>query len=193
MLLLVLTHPNISSGNRNTSVGISALKNATSGANNTAIGRQTMLNNDEGSGNTAFGSGALVKNTEGDQNIAVGLDALYLNNTGSDNIAIGKLSGVNSPNPYSPQSQTEVQQQSIFIGSNTRPNANNQTNQIIIGYNAVGKGSNTAVLGNDNIDSTFLNGDVKINNGDLIVAENGNQTGGNVYFKDLTNFVSKLL
>ena len=29
-------------------------------------------------------------------------------------------------------------------------------------------------------------GDVKINNGDLIVAENGNQTGGsNVYFKDI--------
>ena len=179
------SNPSNISGNRNTSVGISALKNVTSGANNTAVGRQTMLNNDEGSGNTALGSGALVKNTEGDQNIAVGLDALYLNNTGSDNIALGKLSGVNSLTPYSPQSQTEVQQQSIFIGSNTRPKANNQTNQIVIGYNAVGKGSNTAVLGNDNIDSTFLNGDVKINNGDLIVAENGNQTGGNVYFKDI--------
>ena len=93
------SNPSNISGNRNTSVGISALKNVTSGANNTAVGRQTMLNNDEGSGNTALGSGALVKYTEGDQNIAVGLDALYLNNTGSDNIALGKLSGVNSQGP----------------------------------------------------------------------------------------------
>ena len=72
-----------------------------------------------------------------------------------------------------------------MLGANAKPGVNNVNNQIVIGYNAVGKGSNTAVLGNDNMNSTFLNGDVKINNGDLIVAENGNQTGGNVYFKDI--------
>jgi hypothetical protein len=37
---------------------------------------------------------------------------------------------------------------STFIGYNTKPLASGQANQTVIGYNAVGLGSNTTVIGN---------------------------------------------
>jgi hypothetical protein len=37
---------------------------------------------------------------------------------------------------------------SVFIGFDSRANANSQTNQIAIGHQAIGLGSNTTVLGN---------------------------------------------
>ena len=41
---------------------------------------------------------------------------------------------------------------SIYIGENTRGSSNdNQTNQIVIGRNAIGNGSNTITLGNNQI------------------------------------------
>ena len=84
----------------------------------------------------------MATNRDGNRNVAIGPDALYANYSGSNNIAIGKLSGVLQPN----QGISENPEQSIFIGENTKPNADNQTNQIVIGYNATGKGSNTAVI-----------------------------------------------
>jgi hypothetical protein len=51
---------------------------------------------------------------------------------------------------------------SVFIGYDTRPAADSQTNQIVIGHSAVGLGSNTAVLGNASITTTALRGNVGI-------------------------------
>ena len=39
----------------------------------------------------------------------------------------------------------------MLIGAETKPAADNETNQIIIGYGAKGNGSNTVQLGNTNI------------------------------------------
>ena len=52
--------------------------------------------------------------------------------------------------------------ESIFIGANTRPLANSQTNQIVIGDSAIGLGSNSVVLGNSSITTTALRGNVGI-------------------------------
>jgi hypothetical protein len=49
---------------------------------------------------------------------------------------------------------------SIFIGNNSRALSNNQTNQIVIGTNAQGNGSNTTTIGNLNTTNTFLRGHV---------------------------------
>ena len=49
-----------------------------------------------------------------------------------------------------------------MIGYNTKPLADGDTNEIVIGANAIGNGSNTVTLGNDNIVKTFLKGSVGI-------------------------------
>ena len=47
-----------------------------------------------------------------------------------------------------------------MIGYQTSPLADNQTNQIVIGHNAIGNGSNTTTIGNDSITATILKGNV---------------------------------
>jgi len=49
---------------------------------------------------------------------------------------------------------------SVFIGRDVRPPDNGQTEQIIIGDGAIGNGSNTVTLGNNNITATYLKGTV---------------------------------
>lgn len=51
---------------------------------------------------------------------------------------------------------------SILIGADSKPKDNLDTNEIVIGYNAVGNGSNTATLGNDSIANTYLKGNLQL-------------------------------
>jgi hypothetical protein len=55
-----------------------------------------------------------------------------------------------------------VASNSIFIGHNSRAQANGQTNQIVIGTDAVGSGSNTTTIGNLSTTSTVLRGTVSV-------------------------------
>lgn len=48
----------------------------------------------------------------------------------------------------------------IYIGNETRPNDVGVTNEIVIGYDARGVGSNTVVLGNTSIVKTVLRGTI---------------------------------
>lgn len=50
----------------------------------------------------------------------------------------------------------------VIIGSEAKPKDNLDTNEIVIGYNAVGNGSNTATLGNDSIANTYLKGNLQL-------------------------------
>ncbi|MFA5401795.1 MAG: hypothetical protein WC359_15190, partial [Dehalococcoidia bacterium] len=50
--------------------------------------------------------------------------------------------------------------QCVYLGGLSRAYASGDTNEIVIGYNAIGAGSNTATLGNTSITSTVLRGDV---------------------------------
>ena len=125
----------------NTAVGYQGLKRITVGANNTVIGARAMATLNTGSNNTSLGSSALRNNTTGDNNVAVGYSAGAFLVSSSQNFTPGN---------------------SIFIGNDTKALGVGQTNQIVIGHEATGLGSNTIVLGNATITKTRLYGSVGI-------------------------------
>ena len=131
----------------------------TTGSDNIASGYQSLYSNTIGSNNIASGYKALVSNTTGDNNIANGQNALYFNTTGSSNVAFGYNAG-----RYIADGSTanETGSYNIFLGANTKANADGDQNEIVIGYDATGLGSNTVVLGNDSIVTTALKGDVGV-------------------------------
>lgn len=128
-----------------------------SGINNVAIGTGALSKTTTGSNNIAVGVNSLRDLTTGASNVSIGQTAM-LTNTGSQNVAIGDLAG-----RYSVASgEMSIANNSVFVGRNTRAADNNQTNQIVIGHNANGLGSNTAVLGNTSIVATHLRGHLNI-------------------------------
>ena len=147
--------------NTNTSVGYESLRGSTTASNNTGLG------------NTANGYQSLYSNTTGSGNTATGYESLYGNTTGSGNIAYGYDAGkwtevliplgegtvlVNVANDNS--------NNSVYLGYNTQSASPTTTNEIVIGYNAFGAGSNSVVLGNNDITKTLLKGNVGIGTDD---------------------------
>ena len=147
-------------GGLNTANGMYSLYSNTTGSLNTANGNYSLLFNTTGSFNTANGYRSLYSNTTGGNNTANGMYSLYYNTTGSFNTANGRDAG-----RYIGATGTvgnETGSNSLFLGYGTRANADGETNQIVIGSEAVGAGSNSVVLGNDSITKTVLNGNVGI-------------------------------
>jgi hypothetical protein len=101
---------------------------------------------------------ALLNNTTSNSNTASGYAALRDNTTGNNNTASGYEAGRSIANGNSNQTGNN----SVFLGYDTRANADGEANQIVIGYEAVGLGSNTVVLGNSSINTTALRGNVGI-------------------------------
>jgi hypothetical protein len=145
-------------GSDNTANGRHALYFNITGTNNTANGMQALYNNTTGTNNTANGMHALYNNTTGAHNTANGRGALYFNTTGANNTAMGTDAG-RSTNAFG--SLTAVSN-GVFLGYDTRALAVNDVNTIVIGSEARGLGSNTAVLGNSSITATRLQGQVGI-------------------------------
>lgn len=165
------------SGNSNVAIGTSALQSNTA-SNNTGLGFESGFANTTGSSNSFFGvtsgrfnttginlSGigvaSLYNNTTGNDNVGLGLHTLFSNLTGSNNTSAGNFAGRYLNNGSSANTTPE---NSVFLGYSTRSLTNNDTNQIVIGYLALGKGSNTVQLGNTSITDTYLQGAVTINN-----------------------------
>jgi len=142
-----------------TAVGAGALNVNTSGIANTAIGYFTLSTNITGSNNTALGYFALRFSTQAN-NTAIGSTSFLNLSSGNNNTALGRNSA-----RYIADGSTSltIAQQSIFIGADTKALANSQTNQIVIGYDAIGLGSNSVVLGNSSVTLTALRGNVLIN------------------------------
>lgn len=143
----------------NTGVGEGALFVNGNGFANTAVGSNSLVSNGAGFNNSAFGTNALNQNTSGYGNAATGADALYYNTSGSNNVAAGLGAG-----NYIADGATANQTpgSSIFIGASTKALSAGNSNQIVIGYNATGAGSNSVVLGNSSITKTLLNGNVGV-------------------------------
>ena len=160
----------ITSGNFNTAVGYESLRNTTTGQYNTAIGQSSLFTNTTGSQNTALGLNALVFNTSGTSNVAVGLDGLMNNTTGSSNTAIGYNAGSHITGGSTPNTTAS---NSVFIGRDSKAAADGQTNQIVIGQNAVGNGSNTATFGNTLTTANYFTGSI---NGGSFVKSGGLST-----------------
>jgi hypothetical protein len=160
---------NASTGDNNTAVGTSALR-FTSGGSNVAVGSSALSGaSQSGIQNVAIGFTALTANTSGGSNVAVGTSALMANTTGAQNVAMGNAAlsslssgGRNVALGNSANSAIATANDSVFLGASARANATSQTNQIVIGYDAVGLGSNSAVLGNSSITATRLQGRVGV-------------------------------
>ncbi len=161
-------------GYGNTAVGFSSLLASTNNYGNTAIGKDTLaydggsLNTAVGyatlfknlaATNTAIGAQALNANTSGDSNTAVGYNALYaVVGAYSSNTAIGSGAGKFQANG---STELTTPSQSVYIGAEAMGFSNSDSNSIVIGYQAVGTGANTVVIGNDSITATTLKGKVK--------------------------------
>ena len=131
-------------GNSNVGVGEGALATNTTGGSNIGVGRNALGANTEGFNNIGVGEGALYSNTEGFNNIGVGVGALEANTTGSNKTAIGYNAG-----RYAGTGTTNLTTGTggIYIGYQARGSTLAQTNEIVIGVDALGLGSNTAVIG----------------------------------------------
>jgi hypothetical protein len=148
----------VNTGNSNTAIGRDSITNTT-GSFNTGVGRNTLRYVSSGGTNTGIGGNALINVSTGSSNTAVGVNALQGITTASNNTAIGISAG----GFISGGSVSNITgSNSIFIGYNAFPLADSQTNQIVIGYNVVGLGSNTTVLGNASTVTTAIYGDLLI-------------------------------
>jgi hypothetical protein len=161
-------------GSLNNAMGYAALKSNTTGLDNNAMGYLAMADNTIGHYNSAQGNSALRLNTTGSFNSALGLLSLYSNNgssnsglgtyalyantTGSNNSAVGSHAG-----RYIADGSTAnaITNNSVFIGNGTKALANNQTNQTVIGHNAIGNGSNTVTIGNSSVTGNFFSGNIE--------------------------------
>ena len=146
----------------NIAIGSSALATLVSGGNNVAIGNSTLTMS-TGEENTAVGSGVLSGSASGDSNAGIGISALR-DTVGNNNTAIGSRAGRYRG---SGTDSLTTADNSVFLGYETRAAANDETNQIVIGYNVVGNGSNSATLGNNSVTLTHLKGNtLVVGNGD---------------------------
>ena len=143
-------------GADNVRVGANTLIANTTGANNTALGARSLQTNTSGVNNTAIGLNSLQSNATGVNNTSIGVGSLNFNTSGFSNVAVGKDAGKLT----SSGSTLLISINSIFIGEDTRPNASNEINQIVIGHQAIGQGSNTVTIGNSDITSNKLFGRV---------------------------------
>lgn len=147
------------SGVSNTGFGHNVLSSLTTGSNNSAIGYDVLKSITNGNNNTGFGFNCLSSLSTGSENNSFGY--LCLNNltSGSANTVFGVGAGRFIADGVTGLTTSN---QSIFLGNLTKSLANNSLNEIVIGYNAIGNGNNTATIGNDSITKTLLKGSVGI-------------------------------
>ncbi len=128
----------------NLSLGTDSLHNLTVGINNTAIGYDTLHDITSGSNNLAVGNEALAKVTIGNSNVALGSRSLYNNVEGDSNTCIGYEAG-----------KDITGDKNVIIGKLADTSAVDSSNEIVIGYDTIGIGSNMAVIGNDEITKLY--------------------------------------
>jgi hypothetical protein len=85
--------------------------------------------------------------------------SLYANTTGSYNTANGYQAGRYIADGATGRTTGDY---GLYLGYNTRASADGQTNEIVIGYDAIGKGSNTARWGNTSITKHYFAGQLNL-------------------------------
>ncbi|MFB9076009.1 tail fiber domain-containing protein [Flavobacterium procerum] len=154
--------PAINGGAHNLAIGGASLMSNTSGNHNVSVGSATMYYNSTGGYNTIVGNASLQYCTTGASfNASLGHSVLTQLLTGNFNLAAGYMAGnaltTGSNNiilgSHAGASYFAVMDNSIILGAKARVNGNNETNEIVIGYGAVGRGSNTVTIGDSTIGS----------------------------------------
>jgi hypothetical protein len=159
------------SGKDNAFIGGSAGYANTSGIYNVAIGSTSLRLNTSGSSNIAIGYSAGYSSTGG-SNVFIGVSSGY-NTTSNNNLIIGTSAGLNNTTGGNNvllgtdagrffgtgSDNATIISNSIIIGRDARPLANNQSNQIVIGDSGRGLGANTTRIGSGtNTIQTHLDG-----------------------------------
>ena len=140
---------------------------------NTVIGNLAGNANTTGSGNFFSGSSAGKLNTSSSFNTYIGSfageNSTGANNTSSgyatlrDNIGQWNVAFGSGAGRYTADITSNTNSSfSTYIGGVTKSSTNNATNEIVIGYGAIGIGNNTTVLGNSSTTFTRLFGNVGI-------------------------------
>lgn len=141
------------------------------GSRNVALGREVMLSITQGYRNVGVGDVTMRSITTGAQNVAIGNEALYSITTSNNNVAIGNMAGRYLADGSTANTDSGT---SIYIGASTKANAATMANEIVIGYNAIGNGSNTSTLGNTSTTNNYIYGNFNIIDKNIIL---GTTTG----------------
>ena len=155
-------------GTDNTAVGSSALRDNVSGGNNVAVGKQA-LQSSTGDNNVSLGATALRSATSADDNTAVGHRALFSVTTSGGNVALGKDAG----RLRDGGSSLQLPSASLFLGAYTKAATTSGTNEIVIGYDVTGNGSNTVTIGNSSITDNYFTGNLTGSIQDVYIADWG--------------------
>ena len=168
---------NNTTGVNNTAVGQNASYSNTTGYNNTtmgiragafgsghdivAYGVDAVSRNNNGIFTVGVGTDAFYNNWDGQYGVAVGDSTFWLDSTGFKNTAIGSRAGYYLGGNYATLHDSLV----TFLGADASrdssiSSATALNNLTVIGYNAKGFASNQVVLGNDNVTTTLLKGNV---------------------------------
>ena len=136
----------------NTALGFQALNALVGGDVNVAIGNGALRKLVSGNGNVAIGNNCTQNNTNGYYNTSLGTGSLITLTGGHNNVSVGRNAG----------DGVTVGDNNIFIGYQAIPGIDTSDceNQIVIGYDISGKGSNTVLLGNNDTTDTYLKGRV---------------------------------
>jgi hypothetical protein len=165
----------ITSGDSNTIIGSEAGDILSTGSRNTALGWNAGFSSN-GSQWVSVGYAAARANTSGNSYVAIGYNAGVAQQTGSSWVAIGHQAadsnngsnsnfisiGKDSARFYSGGAIAATSfSDGVYIGTNVKVASASATNEIVIGHQAEGVGSNTVVLGNTSITDTYLRGNVR--------------------------------
>jgi hypothetical protein len=167
----------------NAFVGTTAGRNNTTGGNNAFVGNNAGYSNTTGSYDAFFGASAGFSNTTGSNDTFVGYTAGENNTTGSNDTFVGNSAGRYCADGTSPLTDAE---NSVYIGADVRGYDNNDTNSIVIGYNAIGAGANTTVIGSSPTTSTRLYGALLAGN----AASTASSTNGATFGSAASNAIA---
>jgi len=139
----------------NEAFGDFVFSNTVSGTGNSAFTTFALSSLTTGSENNAFGRSALANVTTGGRNSGFGFQVL-VNGNGNSTVGFGYRSGA----VWSGGNVTAFNQ-CVYLGSEIQAGSATPTNEVVIGFGAIGLGNNTVVLGNSSIVTTQLRGTVR--------------------------------
>ena len=139
---------------------------AGTGNYNEAYGNDSLRNCTSGIGNSGFGSSTLATMTTGTYSCALGETAGRYRKPGATDQSVNPTDGV-------------------YIGSGSRSGSSttNVTNEIVIGKDAIGAGTNTATIGNATCSKLVVNGNIEPTN-NLILA-----SGKGIFFSGAGGYI----
>lgn len=180
-----LSHTGGAEAQGNTAVGADALLATTTGYYNSVVGDSALRSNTTGHDNVCIGMSAGYNNLSGINNVLIGNAALYYITASSYNVALGYRSGMlDSTGGF-----VNATSYSTFVGNDTRPLGDSETNQIVIGSLARGYGSNTATIGTATTTDFYAFGNHIIEEDHFV----GIASGTRIVFDDSNGFIEATL